>query len=280
MLDIISSSLITHPPSDLSGFVDCYNSTLAALLNKHAPLKSTTLRTKPANKWFTPALNKLKQAKRHLERVWSRSHSTEDLKSFHSATNHYHAAIIKAKRNYNSSLISSSRTNPRQLWKTVNKLLHRTSAPPLPSSNSLSNLAQSFATFFSNKINKLHTTLLSNRTCVSPHLPPPVTPPNFSSLAPITVDEVSKLLSQSPDTNCDLDPIPTSLLKQCSSVLVPTITKIINLSLSSGIFPDQFKHCSVHPHLKKSSLDKENLTNYRPISHLSFLSKLAERAVK
>jgi len=27
-------------------------------------------------------------------------------------------------------------------------------------------------------------------------------------------------------------------------------------------------------------LDKENLTNYRPISHLSFLSKLAERAVK
>jgi len=163
MLDVISSSLIIHPPSDLSGFVDCYNSTLAALLNKHAPLKSTTLRTKPANKWFTPALNKLKQAKRHLERVWSRSHSTEDLKSFHSATNHYHAAIIKAKRNYNSSLISSSRTNPRQLWKTVNKLLHRTSAPTLPSSNSLSNLAQSFATFFSDKIHKLHTTLLSNR---------------------------------------------------------------------------------------------------------------------
>lgn len=87
-------------------------------------------------------------------------------------------------------------------------------------------------------------------------------------------------MSQSPDTNCDLDPIPTSLLKQCSSVLLPTITKIINLSLSTGVFPDQFKSCSVHPHLKKSNLDKENLTNYRPISHLSFLSKLAERCVK
>ena len=48
----------------------------------------------------------------------------------------------------------------------------------------------------------------------------------------------------------DLDPNPTSLLKQCSSVL-PKITNIINLSLSTSIFPNQTKNCSVHPHLKK-----------------------------
>jgi hypothetical protein len=56
--------------------------------------------------------------------------------------------------------------------------------------------------------------------------------------------------------------------------------KIINLSLSSGVFPEQFKNCSVHPLLKKSNLDKESLANYRPVSHLSFLSKLTERIVK
>jgi hypothetical protein len=32
--------------------------------------------------------------------------------------------------------------------------------------------------------------------------------------------------------------------------------------------------------LKKSNLDKESLANYRPVSHLSFLSKLTERIVK
>jgi len=46
---------------------------------------------------------------------WSRTHSFEDLKNLRSATNHYHAAIIKARRTYNSSFISSSSTNPRQL---------------------------------------------------------------------------------------------------------------------------------------------------------------------
>jgi len=67
------------------------------------------------------------------------------------------------------------------------------------------------------------------------------TPSNFLPFTCVTIDEVSKHLSQSPDTNCDLDPIPTSLLKQCSHILFPTITNIINPSLSTGIFPDQLK---------------------------------------
>jgi len=111
--DILSSCLITHPPSTLSDLVDCYNSTLSQLLNKHAPLKSKITRTKPRNIWYTLALKKLKLPKRHLDRIWSRTHSFEDLRNSRSATNYYRAAIIKAKRTYNSSLISFSSTNPR-----------------------------------------------------------------------------------------------------------------------------------------------------------------------
>jgi hypothetical protein len=87
-------------------------------------------------------------------------------------------------------------------------------------------------------------------------------------------------LAQSPVTNCELDPILTTLLLQCSSILIPTISNIINLSLSTGVFRQHFKTCSVHPLLNKSNLDKENLSNYRPVSHLSFLSKLTERIVQ
>jgi hypothetical protein len=54
----------------------------------------------------------------------------------------------------------------------------------------------------------------------------------------------------------------------------------MNLSLSEGTFPDLFKVSQVTPLLKKPSLDKEILSNYRPISNLSFLSKLAEKIVK
>ena len=48
--------------------------------------------------------------------------------------------------------------------------------------------------------------------------------------------------------------------------------------LSSATFTDLNKNAIITPLLKKPSLDKEILSNYRPISNLSFLSKLTEKA--
>ena len=43
------------------------------------------------------------------------------------------------------------------------------------------------------------------------------------------------------------------------------------------MFPDFHKHAVVFPRLKKPSLDVNDLNSYRPISNLSFVSKLVER---
>ena len=278
--DILYSPLVTHPPSNLSDLVVAYNTTLTSLIDKHAPLKTKTIRAKPVNKWFTPALSALKSARRHLEKTWLNTRSPHNLKLFRTATNKYHAAIIIAKKIYNASLISSSASNPRKLWNSINNLLDRKPTSHLPSVIPSQSLSQMFASFFSDKILKLHTALKSQTTNSSPHTLPRDIPINFSFFSPVTEEEVSKIISQSPNSFCELDPLPTSLLKQCLSPLLPTITNIINLSLGTGVFPDQFKTSSVIPLLKKSNLDKEELSNYRPISHLSFLSKLTERVVK
>jgi len=134
--DILSSCLITHPPSTLSDLVDCYNSILSQFLNKHAPLMSKIICTKPCNPWYTQALKKLNLLNVFLNLSGLVLIHFEDLKN--SATNQYHAAIKKAKRTFNSPLISSSSTNPRTLWKIINMLLHRSSLPALPSYDSLS----------------------------------------------------------------------------------------------------------------------------------------------
>jgi exonuclease III len=278
--EIAISRLITHPPSTLTELIHSYNLTLSDILNKHAPLRTKTIKLKPSQPWFTPTLSKLKSFRRHLERLWSRTHSAADLKLLRSTTNHYHAAIIRAKKLYNSNLISSNISQPRKLWNSVNKILHRKSANSVPNSIPPTSLPEVFATFFSDKIHKLRFNLHSNTGHVSPHIAPTHSPSIISQFSAVTCEEVTKLISESSDTYCDLDPIPTSLLKKCSSVLVPTITNIMNLSLSTGICPDQFKSSLVLPHLKKSTLNKEELANYRPISHLSFLSKLSERIVK
>ena len=101
----------------------------------------------------------------------------------------------------------------------------------------------------------------------------------LDNFAPVQIEEITNLILASPNKHCSLDPIPTTLLKKCVHCLSPSITNIVNLSLSNGIFPDVMKQAVITPLLKKPTLDKENLSNYRPISNLSFLSKLLERVV-
>jgi len=83
-----------------------------------------------------------------------------------------------------------------------------------------------------------------------------------------------------PNKQSDSDPIPTWLLKVCTPVLTPTITNIVNLSLSSGQFHPILKESIISPLLKKPTLDKDQLFNYWPISNLSLISKIIERVVK
>ena len=74
--------------------------------------------------------------------------------------------------------------------------------------------------------------------------------------------------------------VATWLLKECSSLLVATITNIVNLSLVSGQFHPTLKESIILPLLKKPILDIEELSDYRPLSNLPLISKIIERVVK
>ena len=74
---------------------------------------------------------------------------------------------------------------------------------------------------------------------------------------------------------CQLDPAPTWLVKDMRGLLSPSLASLFSKSLASV-----FKHAAVRPLLKKAELDDSQLTNYRPVSNLPFLSKLLERVVQ
>ena len=68
-------------------------------------------------------------------------------------------------------------------------------------------------------------------------------------------------------------------MKDCFTTVRPVITKIVNLSMESGKLPTDLKVASVKPLLKKQSLSPDEFKNFRPISNLSFLSKVIEKCV-
>ena len=63
-------------------------------------------------------------------------------------------------------------------------------------------------------------------------------------------------------------------------MLSPFLVLLCNTSLVSGCFPSEFKQAVIRPLLKKSGLDASEMKNFRPVSNLSFLSKLLERFVQ
>ena len=60
-----------------------------------------------------------------------------------------------------------------------------------------------------------------------------------------------------------------------SSIIAPSLTFISNLSLSSGIFIDDWKNAHVCPVYKGN--DRHDMGNYRPISILPIISKVFEK---
>ena len=68
-------------------------------------------------------------------------------------------------------------------------------------------------------------------------------------------------------------------MREYVDVLLPYITRKVNASLSQGRLPVSQKHAIVTPLLKKTELDSSDMNNFRPVSNLSFISKVVERVV-
>ena len=76
--------------------------------------------------------------------------------------------------------------------------------------------------------------------------------------------------------SCQIDPIPTHNFKQILPSILPIVTRIINLSLREGEFCSNWKVAVVQPLLKKLGLELIK-SNYRPVSNLTFMSKIIEK---
>ena len=87
-----------------------------------------------------------------------------------------------------------------------------------------------------------------------------------------------KIIRSMPTKSCETDAIPTMLLKQILDKVGGTITSIVNISLTEGVFAINWKTAIVRPLLKKAGLDLI-ASNYRPVSNLLFISKVVEKCM-
>ena len=95
----------------------------------------------------------------------------------------------------------------------------------------------------------------------------------------LEIEDIAQLVKSAPNKTCGLDPIPMSIIKGDPEAFAPFLTKIVNCSLHNGSFTSELKQANVKPLLKKLGLTSDDKKNFRPVSNLSFVSKLIERAI-
>ena len=143
----------------------------------------------------------------------------------------------------------------------------------------MNELAEKFANYFVEKIVTIRNGLQSEAQVSGENEADYSLESVLSSFTPATEEEISKFIRRSASKSCDLDPIPTWLLKLCLDSLLPVITHIVNLSLTTSDVSPQLKLALIIPLIKKALLDPEVFKNFRPVSNLTYISKLIERVV-
>ena len=165
------------------------------------------------------------------------------------------------------SIVSFSSSKNR--WSSLSKLLHKNSSPPSFSPDDYLN-------YISDKINSIRS--LNNNNNNLPTFTKLATD-SLSSFSCLSISDLTEIINSMSSTTCHLDILPTNLFKNLSSILYPIVLDLINLSISTSKFPTLLKSSIIIPHLKNPSLDPSLMSNYRPISNLSFLSKILEKVI-
>ena len=245
-------------------------------MDRHAPLVTRRVRDRPSAPWMTESVREARRVKRRSERRW-RKHRLTIFRDIYvkdrKAAGHIRE---KAKINFYKSKIESA-PNSKTLFNVANELMGAPKSKQLPTNFLRTKLPQIFCDFFSSKISKIRNELdaidspseiFSSYKGVT-----------FSDFDPVSEKDLCDLVKSCSPKSCVLDPLLSSLVKDNLDVLTTMITHIINASLLSGNVPTDFKRAVVTPLLKKTNLDVNELKNYRPVSNLSFISKILEKVV-
>lgn len=187
--------------------------------------------------------------------------------------------LRKDKREYFKREFSDNMNNAKHTWQTIGKLLYN-NAPKvhiiskikhnLIETTDSNEIATIFNNFFCNVNQNASTT--SELNVRTRHIF------NEFNFAEITETQVLKYVNNlKEDCAQGVDGISTKFIKAHKTIIIPTLTRLINNVTFSANFPNELKTAKVIPIFKSS--DSSNIANYRPISILPVLSKVFERNI-
>jgi hypothetical protein len=260
--------------------------------NSKKPKRQFSSKLRKIKPWITIGIIKSIRHRDKLNQLLKKQPFNRDLRDYFSHYRNKLTELIRTvKKDYYRGKLSNQNYNPKTLWSTINELRGKSNkkeAFPLKhflndnqaiTTSSVKEIANKFNSFFSN--------VGENLARVIPAQNQPVDEPELNTqdfnepffLNPVSEQDVHQCIFQLRGNSAPgLDGIQAKYLKDNINSLVVPLTHVINCSIKYGVYPKIFKCAKVIP-LYKSD-EKDNVSNYRPISLLSVCAKILEKLVK
>jgi len=252
-----------------------YDNTLRSIADQLAPERTVKCRLRPLCPRFDAECGAIRRNCRRLERRYRRTHDPVHKDAYVTASRNKHDTFDQKKKSYWSEHVQTDGSSPMKLWRSPTALLQQDKQIAdviTPTCND----ADDFLCCLYEKVKAVRASTEGQQLPTSTTSPADV---SLSTLSLCSEEEVRRLIMQSPAKSCARDLIPTFLLKEMVNVLLPYLTAMINTSLREGRLQSSHKHAVVTPLIKTTGLDAKELKNYRPVSNLTFASKLVETVV-
>jgi hypothetical protein len=269
---------------------DSFLETVERILNNIAPIKTLHLKENRVRRepWYTKGLQRSRDTLNRLHRKSARKGpDSAEQRRYIEYRNLYNQIKRVARTRYYEELFEDNRHDAKETWKIINQLRgaqkgNKREIKSLIVNNkeitSTKDIAESLADYFSNVGPNQADAIRSTRqdaTDFRTYLGEKNR--NSIFIAPIdeteVIDIISKMKGKKSKGDDGLSSFVVKRLKQGLSV---PLCLLINRSFTEGSFPDKPKLAKTIAIYKKN--DKRNADNYRPISLLSSVSKVFEKA--
>jgi hypothetical protein len=270
--------------SNVSTAYDLFIKSYTQSLNKNIPIVTKTIKNiYSCNKpWLTKGIIKSIHQKNSLYRKFLKLKTAESNKKYKVYKNKLTSTIRMAEKMYYRNKFETAKGNINKTWNIIKNLMKADYAKQTVTEIKSDGKIITDNNIISNKFNeyfvKVGPSLANKIPAINGKITDFITGNYLKSMAiqytdPDEIDKIVSMLSSS--SSSGIDGICPYIVKNTISEIKFPLAFIFNLSLSTGQFPDQLKIAKIVPIFKSD--DKTNISNYRPIYVLPFISKILEK---
>ena len=195
--------------------------------------------------------------------------------------NRVNKMVMHAERDHYRDLIAENKDNMKKTWQILKEIINKNKKTSISSRFMVNNqiiinkqdIADGFNSFYVNVGPTLAKKIPKVNKSPSSFIKKSYNHKMF--VKEVTQEEVRKIITELKNGSSGWDQISAKIFKSTVDAYLIPFTHICNLSIISGIFPDEMKLARVIPLYKTD--DPLLFSNYRPVSVLPVMSKVLER---